>query len=134
MFDWTDSLPDERPPGKVCVPLQLQQGVAGEGEEPGDPTPGSKQVTRQSARLARQEQLFRYLCRQPCICAWWQGCLVGRSVKGHFQKSSNPQPVLRWRHSTDSGTVFGMTLALNIIKEFHVMCHFYVPKIKKMHF
>ena len=75
MFDWTDSLPDERPPGKVCVPLQLQQGVAGEGEEPGDPTPGSKQVTRQSARLARQEQLFRYLCRQPCICAWWQGCL-----------------------------------------------------------
>ena len=59
---------------------------------------------------------------------------VGRSVKGHFQKSSNPQPVLRWRHSTDSGTVFGMTLALNIIKEFHVMCHFYVPKIKKMHF
>ena len=72
--------------------------------------------------------------RGDCGMAGFDHHALGRSVKGHFQKSSNPQPVLRWRHSTDSGTVFGMTLALNIIKEFHVMCHFYVPKIKKMHF
>ena len=43
-------------------------------------------------------------------------------------------PISGRSNATDSGTVFGMTLALNIIKEFHVMCHFYVPKIKKMHF
>ena len=39
-------------------------------------------------------------------------CPLGRSVQGHFQKSLVVRPVLRRRHSTDSGTVFGMTLAL----------------------
>ena len=28
---------------------------------------------------------------------------LGRSEEGYFQKSSNPQPVLRRRNSTDSG-------------------------------
>ena len=33
----------------------------------------------------------------------------------HFLKSANLLIILRRRHSTDSGTVFGMTLALNIL-------------------
>ena len=60
------------------------------------------------------------------------GCKSDKKLKNSFFQYLHP--ISGRSNATDSGTVFGMTLALNIIKEFHVMCHFYVPKIKKMHF
>ena len=41
--------------------------------------------------------------------------VIGWSESVISEKSQNIRIILSWRHSTDSGTVFGMTLALYIL-------------------